>query len=166
MTTPAWFEVESDVGRWRGTVTERGLARLELLDGTRERAGGASAASRGRRDDRHPVARELRAYFAGMAREFTTPVDLSGLPPFRRKVLEALCSVPFGATVTYGELARRAGNPRAARAVGQAVGANPVPVVVPCHRVLAAGGRLGGFGLGLDAKRKLLALEGVREPAG
>lgn len=169
-TATTWFEVASALGRWRGTVTPRGLARLEFLG---ERAGGLPArppsppssepghAPAGRRDDAHPVARELREYFSGRRRAFTSPVDLAGEPPFRRRVLEALCRVPFGATTTYGELARATGSPKAARAVGQAVGANPVPVVVPCHRVLAADGRIGGFGLGLDAKRKLLEIEGV-----
>jgi methylated-DNA-[protein]-cysteine S-methyltransferase len=158
-STPSWFEVVTPLGRWRGTMTSRGLSKLELLP-----ARGDVPTPDGRRDDRHPAVRELRDYFAGRRRVFSTPVDLSGEPTFRRKVLEALCAIPFGATTTYGELARRAGKPNAARAVGQALGANPVPVVVPCHRVLQAGGRLGGFGLGLDAKRLLLALEGVAIP--
>ena len=93
---------------------------------------------------------------------FTVPLDLTGLTPFRRRVLVALRRVPRGRTITYGELARRAGCPGGARAVGGAVGANPLPVIIPCHRVIAAGGRPGGFGLGLPLKRRLLALEGVR----
>jgi methylated-DNA-[protein]-cysteine S-methyltransferase len=88
-------------------------------------------------------------------------VDLDGLPPFQRKVLLAERRVPYGRTITYGALAAKVGRPRAARAVGQALAHNPVPLVVPCHRVIAAGGGLGGFGGGLALKRRLLALEGA-----
>jgi len=151
-----WFEVDTSIGRLRGVTTPRGLAELHVVHGR------TPAPRDAERDDRQPAAREIGEYFAGRRRTFSTPVDLTGQPPFRRRVLEALRAVPFGETVSYGELARRAGNPRAARAVGQAVGANPVPVVVPCHRVLAAGGAIGGFGLGLPAKRTLLAIEGRR----
>ena len=87
------------------------------------------------------------------------PLDLAGLPPFHEKVLAAARRISYGRTATYGELAARAGSPRAARAVGQAMAHNPVPLIIPCHRVLAAGGRLGGYGGGLDLKRRLLGLE-------
>jgi methylated-DNA-[protein]-cysteine S-methyltransferase len=156
MIAPRWFELDSALGRWRGVVTDAGLQRLDLA--SRSPAPPADAV----RDDGQVAARELREYFAGRRRDFTVPVDLSGLTPFRRRVLETLRErVPFGATTTYAELARLAGRPGGARAVGGAVGANPVPVVVPCHRVLASGGGIGGFGFGLPAKRALLALEGV-----
>jgi len=91
------------------------------------------------------------------------PVDLGAVTsPFRRRVLETLHrEVEYGETVSYGELAVMAGRPGAARAVGSAMATNPVPIVVPCHRVLAAGGRIGGYGGGLDVKRSLLAIEGV-----
>jgi len=102
--------------------------------------------------------REIVEYLAGRRRRFTVPADLSAAPPFHRKVLAALARVPYGRTVTYGQLAARAGRPRAARAVGSCVARNPVPLVIPCHRVVASGG-LGGFGGGLDMKRRLLALE-------
>jgi len=104
--------------------------------------------------------RELAEYLAGTRRTFAVPVDLGAAPPFHRTVYKALRSVPFGRTVTYAALARRAGSPRAARAVGQAMAHNPVPLVVPCHRVVASAGP-GGFGGGLALKRRLLALEGV-----
>jgi len=104
---------------------------------------------------------QIRAYCAGRRRRFTVPIGLSGTPPFHRKVLAAARRIPYGRTVTYGELARLAGNPRAARAVGQAMAHNPVALIVPCHRVVAAGGGLGGFGGGLALKRRLLALEGA-----
>jgi len=103
--------------------------------------------------------REIRDYLAGRRRTFAVAVDLGAVPPFQRKALSGARKVPYGKTVTYGELARRVGRPRAARAVGQAMAHNPVPLVVPCHRVVASGGGLGGFGGGLDLKRRLLALE-------
>jgi methylated-DNA-[protein]-cysteine S-methyltransferase len=108
---------------------------------------------------------EILQYLAGSPRrlKFTVPVDLSAAPPFHGKVLRALARIPYGQTVTYGELAARVGRVAAAtaRAVGQAMARNPVPLVVPCHRVVASGGGLGGYGGGLDLKRRLLGLEGV-----
>jgi methylated-DNA-[protein]-cysteine S-methyltransferase len=105
--------------------------------------------------------RELAEYFAGRRQAFEVPLDLSGRPSFTRKILEELRKVPYGATLTYGELAARAGYPRAARAVGQAMAANPLPIIIPCHRVVAADGRLGGYsgGTGLPTKQWLLAFE-------
>ncbi len=101
---------------------------------------------------------ELNAFLAGEIRRFTVPVALTGTE-FQLKVWEALGGVPYGETVTYGELARGLGRPRSARAVGQAVGANPIPILVPCHRVVASTGSLGGYGPGLSWKRRLLELE-------
>lgn len=106
------------------------------------------------------VRRQLAAYFAGGRTEFDLPRRYA-LPAFTTSVLEAVARIPFGAARTYGEVAGDIGRPRAARAVGQAVGANPLPLVIPCHRVLAARHRLGGFGGGLDWKRFLLELEGI-----
>jgi len=103
---------------------------------------------------------QLDEYFAGRRREFDLPLDLRGTP-FQVLAWQALLRIPFGATVTYGEQAAMIGRPGAARAVGSANGRNPVPIVVPCHRVLAAGSALGGYSSGLDVKRSLLALEGV-----
>ncbi|HEX6313110.1 MAG TPA: methylated-DNA--[protein]-cysteine S-methyltransferase [Acidimicrobiia bacterium] len=112
------------------------------------------------RDDE--IARELDEYFAGARRRFSIPVDLGGVTAsFRRRVLETLRGdVGYGETVAYGELAVMAGRPGAARAVGSAMATNPVPILVPCHRVVAADG-IGGYGGGLDRKRALLAIEGV-----
>ena len=103
-------------------------------------------------------------YFAGEEADFTTvPLDLAGQSDFFLKVYDAARRVHWGETTTYGELARRAGYPDAARAVGQAMGRNPVPIIIPCHRVLASGGKPGGFSAhgGVDTKQRLLALEGI-----
>ena len=111
------------------------------------------------------VKRELDALFAGKRRSVEVPLDLEGIDGFRRTVLETLAhDVPWGETVSYGELAAMAGRPRAARAVGSAMRHNPIPFVIPCHRVIAAGGKIGGYGGGRNAialKRELLAREGV-----
>jgi methylated-DNA-[protein]-cysteine S-methyltransferase len=104
---------------------------------------------------------ELEEYFAGRRTTFTVALDRSGRAGFRGEVLAALETVPYGETVSYGELAGMAGRPLASRAVGSAMATNPLPLVVPCHRVIAAGGRLGGYGPGPDLKVLLLELEGA-----
>jgi O-6-methylguanine DNA methyltransferase len=101
------------------------------------------------------------AILAGDHPEEIPPMDLSGHTEFRRMVWAEMQRIPRGKTASYAELARRIGQPNATRAVGGACGANPVPLIIPCHRVLAAGQRLGGFSGGLDWKRKLLAVEGI-----
>lgn len=113
------------------------------------------------RDDRalSDVLSEIDAYFSGKLRVFSAPIDLRGVTPFTRRVLVAARFVPFGAVTSYGELARRIGVPKGARAVGAALGRNPIPIIVPCHRVLQSGGRLGGYTGGLHIKRKLLEVE-------
>lgn len=106
--------------------------------------------------------RQLEAYFAGELHDFTLALDWSLSGGFNRVVLRELASeVPYGTVVAYGDLASRVGQPGAAQAVGAAMGSNSLPVVVPCHRVVESGGKLGGFSGGLETKRKLLALEGV-----
>ena len=111
------------------------------------------------------IARQLDDWFAGKRHAFDVELDLEGINGFRRVALETLArEVGWGETVTYGELADLAGRPRAARAAGSAMRDNPLPFVIPCHRVVAAGGRIGGYGGGrsaVDLKRKLLAREGV-----
>jgi len=102
--------------------------------------------------------RQLREYFAGKRRAFDLPLNLSGTE-FQVSVLRALLEIPYGETVSYGEIAKRIGRPRAVRAVGAANGRNPLPVVVPCHRVIGSTGDLTGFGGGLDTKEALLRLE-------
>ena len=103
---------------------------------------------------------ELRAYAEGSCMTFHVALDLRHLPAFTERVLLTLLLVPAGQLLTYGQLAAKAGSPNASRAVGGAVGRNPIPVIVPCHRVVASTG-IGGFGLGLPCKRALLALEGI-----
>ena len=102
----------------------------------------------------------LERYFAGRRQDFAeVPLDLSCGTQFQRAVWEGACTFAWGERSTYGELAARISKPKASRAVGQALGRNPVPIIVPCHRVLAAGGKLGGFGAGLHWKRELLQVE-------
>lgn len=105
-----------------------------------------------------PVARALACWFAGELREFDLRLAPAGTP-FQKRVWAELVRIPYGATITYGELARRLGDPRAVRAVGRANGANPIPIVVPCHRVIGADGTLTGYAGGLERKQALLALE-------
>lgn len=113
-----------------------------------------------------PVARQLDQYFRGRRQAFDVAVDLSPLSPFQRRILAATVRVPYGSVSTYARVAARAGSEKASRAAGQALGANPIPIVVPCHRVLATDGTLGGYSGGLEAKRRLLALERGEVPQG
>ncbi len=163
-------ELASPLGPLAAEFTSTGaLARLDFLDGTLEehlserRAAGAEVA----RDDAvaSELARQLAEYFGGARTRFEVPLALEGTD-FQREVWSALLAIPHGAVVTYGELAERLGRPGASRAVGSANGANPVPVLVPCHRVVAAGGGLGGYSAGLERKQRLLELEGVLLPSG
>lgn len=103
---------------------------------------------------------QLSAYFAGDLTDFDLALAPRGTP-FQLRVWQALCGIPYGETISYGELARRVGRPKAARAVGAANGANPLPIIVPCHRVIGSTGKLTGFGGGVETKAALLALEGV-----
>jgi methylated-DNA-[protein]-cysteine S-methyltransferase len=114
------------------------------------------------------VESEIDQYFAHRRMSFDIEVDLTPLSPFQRRILAATAKVPYGEVTTYREVARRAGNEQASRAAGGALGANPIPIVVPCHRVVATDGSLGGYSGGLAAKRRLLELErgAERVPAG
>ncbi len=103
----------------------------------------------------------LEAYLNGKVRHVNLPLDLEGQPRFRRKVWAILQTIPYGRVRSYGWVARKIGKPQAARAVGGACGANPVPLLVPCHRVIAGDGSLGGFSGGLGVKKRLLKLEGA-----
>lgn len=101
---------------------------------------------------------QLQDYFAGKREDFDLPLAPEGTP-FQQKVWKRLCGIPFGETVSYGEIAKQIGNPQASRAVGLANGSNPIPIVIPCHRVIGSNGNLTGYGGGLPIKEKLLALE-------
>jgi methylated-DNA-[protein]-cysteine S-methyltransferase len=107
----------------------------------------------------HPSAAQLKAYFAGELTEFALPVEMRGGSEFERDVWAEIAKIPYGEMVTYGSIATALGDPGAARAVGTACNHNPVPVIVPCHRVVGAGGKMVGFGGGIERKRKLLELE-------
>jgi len=118
-----------------------------------------------RSDAQHPLLRQadqqLQAYFAGELHGFDMPLDLSAGTAFQQAVWQALLTIPLGSTQSYGDLARRLDNPKAVRAVGAAVGRNPVSIIVPCHRILGAGGQLTGYAGGLWRKQALLKLEGL-----
>lgn len=108
----------------------------------------------------HPAAIELKQYFRGQRKYFDIPVDIEGTS-FQMKVWKALQSIPYGQVQSYKEIAEKIGHPKALRAVGRACGANPVPIIIPCHRVLTANGTLGGFSAGIEIKKALLNLEGI-----
>ncbi len=169
--TVEWAVVDSGVGPLFLAATETGLVnvvfhaegaiRERALPRLVERLGGPEPVPDGSRRLAEPI-RMLEAYFDGRLRDFRLPLDWSLTSGFTRQVLRELAAgVPYGTLVGYGELAARVGQPGAAQAVGAAMGANPLPVVVPCHRVVESDGGLGGFGGGLETKRRLLVLEGV-----
>jgi methylated-DNA-[protein]-cysteine S-methyltransferase len=109
----------------------------------------------------HDAWSQIDAYLAGTLTRFTIPFSIEGTTPFQKRVLQALCRCPYASTITYGELARQAGSPKAARAAGAAMAANPLPLVIPCHRVVGTGRKLTGFsgGRGIASKQFLLELE-------
>ena len=112
------------------------------------------------RDVVAPAMRELEAYFQGRLSAFTVPIDLRGVTDFTRRVLRVTRCIPFGTLLSYSDVASSIGSARASRAVGNALGRNPIPIMVPCHRVVTHDGKLGGFTGGLDTKRALLRIEG------
>jgi methylated-DNA-[protein]-cysteine S-methyltransferase len=161
------FDVaDTPIGKLLLAVTERGLCRISY-DPEPERETDELARTFGVRVLRAPrevdlVRRELNEYFEGRRRDFDVPIDLRGRKGFARDILERLARVPYGEVTTYGTLAKQAGNPRAARAVGMIMNRNPIPIVLPCHRVVGSTGSLVGYGGGLDRKRLLLDLEAGR----
>jgi methylated-DNA-[protein]-cysteine S-methyltransferase len=110
------------------------------------------------------VARELEEYFAGSRHAFDTHLDWTLIGPFGRRVLGVTAAIPYGSVLSYQQVAGEAGSPRGSRAAGNALGSNPIPIVIPCHRVLRTSGNLGGYGGGIDRKRWLLELEGALQP--
>jgi methylated-DNA-[protein]-cysteine S-methyltransferase len=156
----AYEILDSPVGPLLVAASERGICRVSFTIDV-----DALAAALGPRVLRVPsrladARRQLEQYFAGERRDFDLPLDLRAAS-FQTDVLRELARVPYGEVATYGELARRIGRPRAARAVGGALNRNPLPILLPCHRVVGAGGSLVGYAGGLDRKQTLLALEGA-----
>ena len=161
----AYDVVESPIGELLVGISPRGVCRISFDGGAEEqlerlaRVHGARVLRSPRAVDH--VRRQLDQYFEGRRRDFDLPADLAGVPLFHRRVLAELALVPYGAVTTYGTLAARAGRPRAARAVGTVMNRNPLPIVLPCHRVIGSTGSLVGYGGGLERKEQLLRLEGV-----
>jgi methylated-DNA-[protein]-cysteine S-methyltransferase len=161
----AYDFVDTPVGTLLVASTERGLCRISY-DADPEMELERLARTFGVRVLRSPAPvdgarRELDEYFAGRRREFDLELDVTMLAAFNRRVLDELGRVPYGEVVTYGELAARAERPRAARAVGTVMNRNPLPIVLPCHRVVGANGKLVGYAGGLHRKEALLRLEGA-----
>ncbi len=163
----AYAHIDSPIGELLLAATPRGLVRVGFPDEGDETALSRLAAQVSPRILERPerldqARRELDEYFAGRRQEFDLDLDWQLTAGFRRRVLEATARIPFGETSTYTAMASAAGSPRAHRAAGSALGSNPLPLVVPCHRVLRRGGALGGYGGGLEVKETLLRLEGAR----
>jgi methylated-DNA-[protein]-cysteine S-methyltransferase len=161
----AYDFVDSPVGSLLVAATQRGLCRISY-DAEPEQELERLARAFGVRVLRSakPIdtaRRELDEYFEGNRRRFDLPLDVALLAAFNRRVLEELARVPYGEVVTYGELAARAARPRAARAVGTVMNRNPLPIVLPCHRVIGANGKLVGYAGGLERKEQLLRREGA-----
>ena len=160
------YDVEdTPIGPLLLAATERGVCRISF-DAEAEERLEELARLHGARVLRSPrpldgLRRELDDYFGGRRRDFEVALDLETIPDFHRSVLEELVRIPYGETATYGRLAQRLGSPKAARAVGGACNRNPIPIVVPCHRVVGSTGSLVGYAGGLERKRALLALEGA-----
>jgi len=158
----AWVEHDAPTGPLLLAATEQGLVAVGLLhhDELLEVLGQEVSPRLVRRGARlDPVRRQLDEYFEGQRHEFDLALDWALSTGFRRQILDELTHVPYGQVVSYRELATRAGNPKASRAVGSAMATNPLPIVVPCHRVIRTDGSLGGYGGGLPMKQTLLALE-------
>jgi methylated-DNA-[protein]-cysteine S-methyltransferase len=161
-----YASVDSPFGRLLVAATERGLVKLafpeedvdDVLARVASRVSPRIVAADGELDH---ARRELEEYFDGRRRRFELPLDWTLVGPFGRRVLHATAEIPYGGVLSYADVAAEAGSPRGSRAAGNALGSNPIPIVVPCHRVLRSGGALGGYGGGLERKRFLLELEGA-----
>jgi len=162
----SYAPVDSPFGTLHAATTKRGLVRIAFPEESVESVLERLAQSLSPRIVQAPASldllkRELEEYFAGRRHEFGIPLDWSLTGPFGRRVLEMTAAIPYGGHLSYAEVAAEAGSPRGARAAGNALGSNPIPIVIPCHRVLRSGGVLGGYGGGVDRKRWLLELEGA-----
>lgn len=151
-----YTQIESPVGPLLLVADDAGLRQILFVNGRHQARPEASW-----KQDAAPLEKaiaQLRSYFAGEREDFDLPLAPEGTS-FQQGVWRRLCDIPYGETISYGELARRIGNPQASRAVGLANGSNPIPIVIPCHRVIGSDGKLTGYGGGLPIKEKLLALE-------
>jgi methylated-DNA-[protein]-cysteine S-methyltransferase len=156
MNPVSYTRIESLVGKLLLAVDAEGLRQVSFESSKR-----ATPAQPDWKEDKAPFAeviRQLQAYFDGKLREFDLPLAPQGTE-FQLRVWNSLRSIPYGETISYAELAQMIGNPQAVRAVGLANGSNPIPIIIPCHRVIGSNGSLTGFGGGISNKRKLLALE-------
>jgi methylated-DNA-[protein]-cysteine S-methyltransferase len=162
----AYATLDSPVGPLLVATTPRGLVRIAYVDHADQDAvlehlathvSPRILAAPRRLDEPR---RELDEYFAGRRRSFELPLDWRLVRGFARRVLQATSKIPYGSTATYKQMAAQAGSPRASRAAGSALGSNPIPIVVPCHRILHSGGGLGGYTGGIEKKRLLLGVEG------
>jgi methylated-DNA-[protein]-cysteine S-methyltransferase len=164
-----WVEHDAPTGRLLLAATDRGLVAVGLLhhelllEVLSQKVSPRVVRGSSRLD---AVRRQLDEYYAGQRHEFELPLDWALSTGFRRQILDELTKVPYGQVVSYRELATAAGSPKASRAVGSAMATNPLPIVVPCHRVIRTDGSLGGYGGGLPMKQALLALEGATMPKG
>lgn len=161
----AYAEIDSPLGKWLVAATAKGLVRVaftdtfdDVLEELARRISPRVLEMPSQLDD---LRREFDEYFEGKRQDFDTPLDWSLVKGFNLKVLRATARIPYGGVSTYSDMARKAGSPRAARAAGNALHNNPIPLVVPCHRVLHRDGGLGGYGGGLPMKEYLLKLEGA-----
>jgi methylated-DNA-[protein]-cysteine S-methyltransferase len=162
----AWATLDTPLGPIAVFVTARGVVRVaydrenfgQVADEVAEQVSPRVLVAPERTD---VVRKQLDDYFEARRRTFDLPIDWTLVRGFNQGVLQATAEIPFGETASYGDVAAAAGSPRAARAAGNALAGNPIPIVVPCHRVIHAGGGIGGYTGGLDNKRYLLRLEGV-----
>ncbi len=168
----AYARLDSPLGTLLLAATPAGLVRVayldageeaEVLEGLATRVSARVLAAPRRLDE---ARRELEQYFASRRRSFELALDWRLMTRFGRRILEATAAIPYGSVSTYQDVAALAGSPRGSRAAGNALGANPMPIVLPCHRVLRSGGGLGGYTGGLDRKRTLLAIERGQSPLG
>ena len=167
----SYGSADSPFGRLLLAATRRGLVRVAfpeededaMLESLAQRISPRIVEASSAMD---PIRRELDEYFGGRRREFALPLDWRLVGPFGRRVLTVTAEIPYGGVMSYAEVAADAGSPRAHRAAGNALGANPMPIVIPCHRVVRSGGAIGHYGGGPERKRWLLELEGAIAPPG
>jgi methylated-DNA-[protein]-cysteine S-methyltransferase len=152
----SYTKIDSPIGPLLLVADDSGLRHIDFVNGRH-----LAKVEPSWKENAKPLAetvRQLNAYFSGKLEDFDLPLAPQGTT-FQQAVWKSLCDIPYGETISYGELAKRIGNPNASRAVGLANGSNPIPIIIPCHRVIGSNGKLTGYGGGLPIKEKLLALE-------